>query len=106
MSELADGLSWALARAAIGTLEEWFEVWDLEPARLPSPKPCGPAQRRRLLTTTSWAFLDHVTRRALSSPPHIVSMAVVDDEPERLLDRPRRLGSRPRRESGSGADER
>jgi hypothetical protein len=68
----------------IGTLEEWFEVWTWSQLGF-QPKPCG------LLNVAGYydhllAFLDHMTAERFLTDVHR-AMAVVDDDPERLLDR-------------------
>lgn len=82
MSELADGF--LALPGGIGTLEEWFEVWTWSQLGF-QPKPCGLLEvagyYRHLL-----AFLDHMTAQRFLSEPHR-AMAIVDDDPERLLDR-------------------
>lgn len=82
MSELADGF--IALPGGIGTLEEWFEVWTWSQLGF-QPKPCA------LLNVAGYydhllAFLDHVTGEGFLSPVHR-GMALVDDDPERLLDR-------------------
>jgi uncharacterized protein (TIGR00730 family) len=82
MSELADGF--LALPGGIGTLEEWFEVWTWSQLGF-QPKPCGlldvAGYYRHLL-----AFLDHMTAELFLSETHR-AMAIVDDAPERLLDR-------------------
>jgi uncharacterized protein (TIGR00730 family) len=68
----------------IGTLEELFEVWTWSQLGL-QHKPCA------LLNVAGYydhllAFLDHMTGERFLSPIHR-GMAIVDDDPERLLDR-------------------
>ena len=82
MSELADGF--IALPGGIGTLEEWFEVWTWSQLGF-QPKPCG------LLNVAGYydhllAFLDHMTAERFLTGIHR-GMAVVDDDPERLLDR-------------------
>jgi uncharacterized protein (TIGR00730 family) len=82
MSELADGF--LALPGGIGTLEEWFEVWTWSQLGF-QPKPCG------LLNVAGYydhllAFLDHMTGERFLTGPHR-AMAIVDDDPERLLDR-------------------
>jgi len=82
MSELADGF--IALPGGIGTLEEWFEVWTWSQLGF-QPKPCG------LLNVAGYydhllAFLDHMTAERFLTDVHR-AMAVVDDDPERLLDR-------------------
>ncbi|HEY0513995.1 MAG TPA: TIGR00730 family Rossman fold protein [Thermoanaerobaculia bacterium] len=82
MSELADGF--LALPGGIGTLEEWFEVWTWSQLGF-QPKPCG------LLNVAGYfdpllAFLDHMTAERFLTAVHR-SMAIVDDQPERLLDR-------------------
>ena len=82
MSELADGF--LALPGGIGTLEEWFEVWTWSQLGF-HPKPCG------LLNVAGYydhllAFLDHVTAERFLNETHR-AMAIVDDDPERLLDR-------------------
>jgi uncharacterized protein (TIGR00730 family) len=82
MSELSDGF--IALPGGIGTLEEWFEVWTWSQLGF-QPKPCG------LLNVAGYydhllAFLDHMTAERFLTDPHR-GMAVVDDDPERLLDR-------------------
>jgi hypothetical protein len=82
MSELADGF--IALPGGIGTLEELFEVWTWSQLGL-QPKPCA------LLNVAGYydhllAFLDHMTGERFLSPTHR-RMAIVDDDPERLLDR-------------------
>jgi uncharacterized protein (TIGR00730 family) len=82
MSELSDGF--IALPGGIGTLEEWFEVWTWSQLGF-QPKPCG------LLNVAGYydhllAFLDHVTAERFLTEAHR-GMAVVDDDPERLLDR-------------------
>jgi len=82
MSELSDGF--LALPGGIGTLEEWFEVWTWSQLGF-QPKPCG------LLNAAGYydhllAFLDHMTGERFLTPVHR-SMAIVDDQPERLLDR-------------------
>ena len=82
MSELADGF--IALPGGIGTLEEWFEVWTWSQLGF-QPKPCG------LLNVAGYydhllAFLDHMTAERFLTDIHR-GMAVVDDDPERLLDR-------------------
>jgi uncharacterized protein (TIGR00730 family) len=82
MSELADGF--IALPGGIGTLEEWFEVWTWSQLGF-QPKPCG------LLNVAGYydhllAFLDHMTAERFLTDIHR-EMAVVDDDPERLLDR-------------------
>ena len=82
MSELSDGF--LALPGGIGTLEEWFEVWTWSQLGF-QPKPCG------LLNVAGYydhllAFLDQMTAERFLSGPHR-SMAVVDDDSERLLDR-------------------
>jgi len=82
MSELADGF--IALPGGIGTLEEWFEVWTWSQLGF-QPKPCG------LLNVAGYydhllAFLDHMTAERFLTDVHR-GMAVVDDDPERLLDR-------------------
>ena len=83
MSELADGF--LALPGGIGTLEEWFEVWTWSQLGF-QPKPCGAAQRRRLLRPPPGLPRPH-DGRALPDRRSIARMALVDDEPERLLDR-------------------
>jgi uncharacterized protein (TIGR00730 family) len=82
MSELSDGF--LALPGGIGTLEEWFEVWTWSQLGF-QPKPCG------LLNVAGYydhllAFLDHMTEERFLARVHR-SMAIVDDQPERLLDR-------------------
>jgi uncharacterized protein (TIGR00730 family) len=82
MSELSDGF--LALPGGIGTLEEWFEVWTWSQLGF-QPKPCG------LLNVAGYydhllAFLDHMTGERFLTETHR-SMAIVDDDPERLLDR-------------------
>ena len=82
MSELSDGF--LALPGGIGTLEEWFEVWTWSQLGF-QPKPCG------LLNVAGYydhllAFLDHMTGERFLRETHR-SMAIVDDQPERLLDR-------------------
>jgi uncharacterized protein (TIGR00730 family) len=82
MSELADGF--IALPGGIGTLEEWFEVWTWSQLGFQT-KPCG------LLNVAGYydhllAFLDHMTSERFLTEAHR-SMAIVDDQPERLLDR-------------------
>lgn len=82
MSELADGF--LALPGGIGTLEEWFEVWTWSQLGF-QPKPCG------LLNVAGYydhllAFLDHMTGERFLTAVHR-AMAIVDDHPERLLDR-------------------
>jgi uncharacterized protein (TIGR00730 family) len=82
MSELADGF--LALPGGIGTLEELFEVWTWSQLGL-QPKPCA------LLNVAGYydhllAFLDHMTGERFLSPAHR-GIAIVDDDPERLLDR-------------------
>jgi uncharacterized protein (TIGR00730 family) len=82
MSELADGF--IALPGGIGTLEELFEVWTWSQLGL-QPKPCA------LLNVAGYydhllAFLDHMTGERFLSPAHR-GIAIVDDDPERLLDR-------------------
>jgi uncharacterized protein (TIGR00730 family) len=82
MAELADGF--LALPGGIGTLEEWFEVWTWGQLGF-HPKPCG------LLNVAGYydhllAFLDHMTAERFLSGAHR-EMAVVDSQPERLLDR-------------------
>jgi uncharacterized protein (TIGR00730 family) len=82
MSELSDGF--LALPGGIGTLEEWFEVWTWSQLGF-QPKPCG------LLNVTGYydhllAFLDHMTEERFLTGTHR-SMAIVDDDPELLLDR-------------------
>jgi uncharacterized protein (TIGR00730 family) len=82
MSELSDGF--IALPGGIGTLEEWFEVWTWSQLGF-QPKPCG------LLNVAGYydhllAFLDHMTAERFLTDIHR-GMAVVDDDPERLLDR-------------------
>jgi uncharacterized protein (TIGR00730 family) len=82
MSELADGF--LALPGGIGTLEEWFEVWTWSQLGF-QPKPCG------LLNIAGYydhllAFLDHMTGERFLTQVHR-SMAIVDDDPERLLHR-------------------
>ena len=82
MSELSDGF--LALPGGIGTLEEWFEVWTWSQLGF-QPKPCG------LLNVAGYydhllAFLDHMTGERFLTGAHR-SMAIVDDDPERLLDR-------------------
>jgi len=82
MSELSDGF--LALPGGIGTLEEWFEVWTWSQLGF-QPKPCG------LLNVAGYydhllAFLDHMTGERFLTPIHR-SMAIVDEDPERLLDR-------------------
>ena len=82
MSELSDGF--IALPGGIGTLEEWFEVWTWSQLGF-QPKPCG------LLNVAGYydhllAFLDHMTAERFLTDIHR-GMAVVDDAPERLLDR-------------------
>jgi uncharacterized protein (TIGR00730 family) len=82
MSELAGGF--VALPGGIGTLEEWFEVWTWSQLGF-QPKPCG------LLNVAGYydhllAFLDHMTGERFLTAVHR-SMAIVDDAPERLLDR-------------------
>jgi uncharacterized protein (TIGR00730 family) len=82
MSELAGGF--LALPGGIGTLEEWFEVWTWSQLGF-HPKPCG------LLNVAGYydhllAFLDHVTAERFLNEAHR-SMAIVGDDPERLLDR-------------------
>lgn len=82
MSELADGF--IALPGGIGTLEEWFEVWTWSQLGF-QPKPCG------LLNVAGYydhllAFLDHMTAERFLTDIHR-GMAVVDDDPERLLHR-------------------
>ncbi len=82
MSELADGF--IALPGGIGTLEEWFEVWTWSQLGFQT-KPCG------LLNVAGYydhllAFLDYMTSERFLTKVHR-SMAIVDDQPERLLDR-------------------
>jgi uncharacterized protein (TIGR00730 family) len=82
MSELSDGF--IALPGGIGTLEEWFEVWTWSQLGF-QPKPCG------LLNVAGYydhllAFLDHMTAERFLTDVHR-EMVVVDDDPERLLDR-------------------
>jgi hypothetical protein len=82
MSELSDGF--VALPGGIGTLEELFEVWTWSQLGF-QPKPCA------LLNVAGYydhllAFLDHMTAERFLSPAHR-AMAIVDDDPERLLDR-------------------
>ena len=82
MSELSDGF--ITLPGGIGTLEELFEVWTWSQLGL-QPKPCA------LLNVAGYydhllAFLDHMTGERFLGPIHR-EMAIVDDDPERLLDR-------------------
>jgi uncharacterized protein (TIGR00730 family) len=82
MSELSDGF--IALPGGIGTLEEWFEVWTWSQLGF-QPKPCA------LLNVASYydhllAFLDHMTGERFLSGVHR-GMALVDDDPELLLDR-------------------
>ena len=82
MSELSDGF--IALPGGIGTLEEWFEVWTWSQLGF-QPKPCG------LLNVAGYydhllAFLDHMTAERFLTEIHR-EMVVVDDDPERLLDR-------------------
>lgn len=82
MSELSDGF--IAMPGGIGTLEEWFEVWTWSQLGF-QPKPCG------LLNVGGYydhllAFLDHMTGERFLTPAHR-GMAIVDDDPARLLDR-------------------
>jgi uncharacterized protein (TIGR00730 family) len=82
MSELADGF--IALPGGIGTLEEWFEVWTWSQLGF-QPKPCG------LLNVAGYydhllAFLDHMTAERFLTGIHR-GMVIVDDDPERLLDR-------------------
>ena len=82
MSELSDGF--IALPGGIGTLEELFEAWTWSQLGLQS-KPCA------LLNVAGYydhllAFLDHMTGEGFLSPIHR-EMAIVDDDPERLLDR-------------------
>ena len=82
MSELADGF--LALPGGIGTLEEWFEVWTWSQLGF-QPKPCG------LLNVAGYydhllAFLDHMTAERFLTDIHR-GMVIVDDDPERLLDR-------------------
>jgi uncharacterized protein (TIGR00730 family) len=82
MSELSDGF--LALPGGIGTLEEWFEVWTWSQLGF-QPKPCG------LFNVAGYydhllAFLDHMTGERFLTEAHR-SMAIVDDDPERLLDR-------------------
>jgi len=82
MSGLAD--SFLALPGGIGTLEEWFEVWTWSQLGF-QLKPCG------LLNVAGYydhllAFLDHMTEERFLTRAHR-SMAIVDDQPERLLDR-------------------
>jgi uncharacterized protein (TIGR00730 family) len=82
MSELSDGF--IALPGGIGTLEEWFEVWTWSQLGF-QPKPCG------LLNVAGYydhllAFLDHMAAERFLTDIHR-GMAVVDDDPERLLDR-------------------
>jgi uncharacterized protein (TIGR00730 family) len=82
MSELADGF--IALPGGIGTLEEWFEVWTWSQLGFQT-KPCG------LLNVAGYydhllAFLDYMTSERFLTEAHR-SMAIVDDQPERLLDR-------------------
>jgi uncharacterized protein (TIGR00730 family) len=82
MSELSDGF--VALPGGIGTLEEWSEVWTWSQLGF-QPKPCG------LLNAAGYydhllAFLDHMTAERFLNRAHR-GMAIVDDNPERLLDR-------------------
>jgi uncharacterized protein (TIGR00730 family) len=82
MSELSDGF--IALPGGIGTLEEWFEVWTWSQLGF-QPKPCA------LLNVAGYydhllAFLDHMTAERFLTGVHR-GMAIVDDDPERLLDR-------------------
>jgi uncharacterized protein (TIGR00730 family) len=82
MSALADGF--IALPGGIGTLEELFEVWTWSQLGL-QLKPCA------LLNAAGYydhllAFLDHMTGERFLSPFHR-GMLIVDDDPERLLDR-------------------
>jgi hypothetical protein len=82
MSELSDGF--IALPGGIGTLEEWFEVWTWSQLGF-QPKPCA------LLNVAGYydhllAFLDHMTGERFLNEAHR-GMAIVDDDPERLLDR-------------------
>jgi uncharacterized protein (TIGR00730 family) len=82
MSELSD--AFVALPGGIGTLEELFEVWTWSQLGF-QPKPCA------LLNVAGYfdpllAFLDHMTGEGFLHPVHR-AMAIVDDDPERLLDR-------------------
>jgi uncharacterized protein (TIGR00730 family) len=82
MSALADGF--IALPGGIGTLEELFEVWTWSQLGL-QLKPCA------LLNAEGYydhllSFLDHMTGERFLSPFHR-GMLIVDDDPERLLDR-------------------
>lgn len=82
MSELADGF--IALPGGIGTMEEWFEVWTWGQLGI-HPKPLG------MLNVSGYydhllAFFDRMVEDRFLSGSHL-SMAVVDEDPEILLDR-------------------
>ena len=82
MAELADGF--VALPGGLGTYEELFEIWTW--AQLGwHAKPCG------LLNAAGFydklvAFIEHATDAQFLKPEHR-AMLVVDDDPDRLLDR-------------------
>jgi uncharacterized protein (TIGR00730 family) len=82
MTELADGF--LALPGGIGTMEEWFETWTWGQLGLHA-KPLG------LLDVDGYfdplhAFLDRMVAEGFLAPAHR-SMALVEEEPEVLLDR-------------------
>jgi uncharacterized protein (TIGR00730 family) len=82
MAELADGF--IAMPGGIGTLDEWFEIWTWAQLGL-HRKPCG------LLDVAGYygpliSFLDHMVEQRFLRDSHR-AMVLVDDDPERLLDR-------------------
>lgn len=82
MAELSDGF--LALPGGIGTMEELFETWTWAQIGVHA-KPCG------LLNTHGYydqlsGFLDHALAEGFVRTPHREQL-LVDDEPERLLDR-------------------
>jgi hypothetical protein len=82
MAELADGF--IALPGGIGTLDEWFEIWTWAQLGL-HRKPCG------LLDVAGYygpliTFLDHMVEQRFLRKSHR-ALVLVDDDPERLLDR-------------------
>lgn len=82
MAELSDGF--IAMPGGIGTFEEIFEIWTWAQLGLHT-KPCG------LLNVAGYydaltAFLDHAAAEQFLKPQHR-SMLIVEQEPEKLLDR-------------------
>lgn len=82
MAELADGF--IAMPGGIGTFEELFEVWTWAQLGY-HDKPCGLLDVNHFYSGMT-GFLDHVVEEGFLKPAHR-NMLLIDDDPDRLLDR-------------------